>query len=242
MEASIHRRYRSIWCISSVKNPGQEEEEEAFHAANQCGAAHLARGSNSRGWRNRYFQRNSRPDVSFVVLQNLEKRSPTNTRTNETTFPFFRFSKTKFLANEWRQTRGAKWLADAATPSSCSANTRGFPPSQQLHSNLEPRVLILDNRLIMNTRLGVEFRNRFAKRCYNISCNNERIVPFANSNFHSPQFLSFVKNIHLLQNFVCVSNMWIFSGYANNCLRRYSFSPSEGKQDRLIYDARREIV
>lgn len=39
MEASIHRRYRSIWCISSVKNPGQEEEEEeALHESVWSGA------------------------------------------------------------------------------------------------------------------------------------------------------------------------------------------------------------
>lgn len=124
-----------------------------MHATNQRGApaARLARCSNSRGkrgWRNRYFQRNSRPDVSFVPPKSAYQ--PIRTA-RSFRFPSFGLaSKTKLAANTWRQMSGRRRHSIFRVP----PTRRGTALE-----SLKPSYAIPDNRLIMNMRLGIEFRN-----------------------------------------------------------------------------------
>lgn len=114
MEASIHRRIDRYIYISIIKNPGHGggfARHESLWSASGASSARLKFEGQIRGWRNRYFQRNSRLVVcpSKIVSTDTSARAPRSLPvSNETTpFSFFRFSLEnevgeRVAANTWR--------------------------------------------------------------------------------------------------------------------------------------------
>lgn len=186
MEASIHRRYRSIRCISSLKNPGHgggfARHESLWSGASSARLKFegVAQSVFSTEFSSRRVVCRSQNPFSGV-------RRPIHVRTRQR-FPSFAFRKRSF----WRMSGGKHvapndWQTQPLHLPVPPTRGASHPPSSCIRTSSHTRQPINYEHAI---RRRVSKR-RFAKRCCNISCNNERIVPFANSNFHSPQFLSF---------------------------------------------------